>query len=330
MAASDLRAGIEPSARPSSGPDLVRVLIAFSALTASATSASAQADTLLQHIALDEVVISAQAEGFDVEAFVKRVRTDTTFHKAFLHTRYHPHVVRSEARVRRQDEREMATLHRRAHLLRDGKNAALVIDSVAEAGRLRDRKGRFRYLTIEMYDDVFFPKGSFPADNTVAGRELDVQRGSRIEKYKGELKKFMFDPGTEIASVPMIGRKLALFSPEMAPLYDFRIWADERGGRPCWVFSAAAKPEHREGRTVIKTMDTWFDQETNDVLARSYRIAHSALFLDFDITISVRNIRIGEALVPVRVQYDGDWDIPFEQRELVRFWLEYTDWRPVP
>ncbi len=65
----------------------------------------AQPDTLLKHIALDEVVISAQATGFDVEAFVRRVRTDTTFHKAFLNTRVHPHRVRSDVRVRRKDER---------------------------------------------------------------------------------------------------------------------------------------------------------------------------------------------------------------------------------
>ncbi|HRD53092.1 MAG TPA: hypothetical protein PKY96_10650 [Flavobacteriales bacterium] len=295
-----------------------------------ASGVAAQTDTLLKHIALDEVVISAQADGFDVNAFVQRVRTDTTFHKAFLNTRTYPHTVRSEAVVRRKDERESASVHRRARLVRAGKSATLAMDSVSERGKLRDRKGRFRYLTIEMYDDVFFPKGSFPADNTVAGRRLEVERGSRFEKYKGELKKFMFDPGTEIASVPFIGRKLALFSPEMAPLYDFRIWSDSRGNRPCWVFSAAAKPEHRDGRTVIKTMDTWFDQETGDVLARSYRIAHSAIFLDFDISISVRNIRIGDALVPVRVSYDGDWDIPFEQRELVRFWLEYSDWKTEP
>ncbi|MBK8497369.1 MAG: hypothetical protein IPL52_00795 [Flavobacteriales bacterium] len=286
----------------------------------------AQPDTLLKHIALDEVVISAQATGFDVDAFVRRVRTDTSFHKAFLNTRFHPHHVRSEVRVRRKDEREAATLYRRGRLIREGRNAQLAIDSLAEHGRLRDRKGGFRYLTVEMYDDVFFPKGTFPADNTVAGRKLVVERGSRFEKYKGELKKFMFDPGTEIASVPFIGDKLALFSPEMAPLYDFRIWSDMKGDRPCWVFSADAKPEFRDGRTVIKTMDTWFDRETNEVLARTYRIAHASIFLDFDIRINVRNVSLHGQLVPVRVDYDGDWDIPFQQRELVRFWLEYTNW----
>lgn len=308
----------------------VRALFALLALLPAVHGLRAQPDTLLRHIALDEVVVSAQAEGFDVAAFVRRVRTDTTFHKAFLNTRHHPHLVRSEVRVRAKGDRETATMYRRARLVRDGRRAEQRVDSLREAGRLRDRKGEHRYLTVEMYDDVFFPKGAFIADNTVAGRKLEVERGSRFEKYKGELRKFMFDPGTEIASVPFIGDKLALFSPEMAPLYDFRIWADERGGRPCWVFSAQAKPGFRDGRTVIKTMDTWFDQGTGDVLARGYRIAHASVLLDFDITIHVRNARIGDALVPVRVDYDGDWDIPFKQRELVRFWLEYGDWQPLP
>jgi hypothetical protein len=295
----------------------------------AATHAFAQPDTLLKHIQLDEVVISAQAAGFDVEAFVRQVRTDTTFHKAFLNTRYHPNRVVGDLRVRRKGERETASLYREARLHREGRKARMTIEVERTTGRVRDRKGRFQHLTVEMYDDVFFPKGSFTADNTVAHRRLEVTRGSRFEKYRSELKKFMFDPGSEIASVPFIGHKLALFDPHMAPLYDFRIWADVREGRPCWVFSAEAKPKYRDGRTVIKTMDTWFDRETGAVLARNYRIANSTIFLDFDITISVANTLLGEELVPVRVHYDGDWDIPFQARELVRFSLDYSEWELV-
>jgi hypothetical protein len=290
----------------------------------------AQPDTLLKHIQLDEVVISAKASGFDVDAFVRQVREDTSFYKAFLNTRYHPNSVRSEVRVRNKGENETASMYREGRLTRSGALANLAIQEERITGKLRDRKGEFRFLTVEMYDDVFFPKGSFHASNSVAARKLEVERGSRFEKYKSELKKFMFDPGSEIASVPFIGHKLALFEPEMAPLYDFRIWSDTRNGRECWVFSAEAKPEFRDGRTVIKTMDTWFDQETGDVLARNYRIMNSSLVLDFDITIKVQNVVVDGALVPQRVDYDGDWDIPFKKRELVRFWLEYRDWEIVP
>ena len=289
----------------------------------------AQPDTLLKHIQLDEFVVSAQATGFSVEAFMRQVREDTTFHKAFLNTRYHPHYMTSGLVVRNKGEKEMATLYRETALVREGRKARQLINKEESSGKLRDRKGEFRYLTAEMYDDVFFPKGSFTADNTVAARKLDVERGSRFEKYKSELKKFMFDPGSEIASVPLIGHKLALFEPHMAPLYDFRIWSDTRNGRDCWVFSADAKPGYRDGRTVIKTMDTWFDQDSGEVLARQYRIANSSLILDFDITIKVENRQVDGALVPVRVDYDGDWNIPFKKRELVKFWLLYGGWKVV-
>lgn len=298
-------------------------------LWCAAVPSMAQPDTLLKHITLDEVVITAQAGGFDVQAFVQQVRTDTTFHKAFLNTRYHPHRMRSAVVVRNKGEAEVASMQRKVRLERTGREARQVIEEEQVQGRLRDRKGEFRYLTVEMYDDVFFPKGRYVANNTVAARKLEIERGSRFEKYKSELKKFMFDPGSEIASVPLIGHKLALFDPAMAPLYDFRIWSDTRGDRPCWVFSADAKPEFRDGRTVIKNMDTWFDQGTGEVLARNYRIAHSSLVLDFDIAIRVENASIHGALVPVRVDYEGDWDIPFKKRELVKFWLQYSEWQIV-
>lgn len=301
----------------------VIVLFACSAVLGS----YAQVDRIATKVELDEVVITAQKEGFNVEAFIQQVMDDTTFHKAFLNTRYHPHRLRSALKVRAKDEQETATLYRTGHLHRNGDKVWLQLDTVHESGKLRNRDSTFRYLTAEMYDEVFFPKGEIIADNTVASRKLELHRGSKLDKYKSELKKFMFDPGSEIASVPFIGHKLALFNDDMAPLYDFRISADERNGHQCWVFSAEAKPEFRDGRTVIKKMDTWFDHVTNNVIARTYRIAHSSVILDFDITIRVENTIIDDALVPTLVDYDGDWDIPMKKRELVRFVLNYSGWR---
>jgi len=41
----------------------------------------------------------------------------------------------------------------------------------------------------------------------------------------------------------------------------------------------------------------------------------------------VENAIIDGALVPTLVDYDGDWDIPMKKRELVRFVLDYSEWR---
>lgn len=297
-----------------------------------AVHAQGEVDTMMNVIQLGDLVIRAQGNGFNVEGFVQQVMDDTTFQHAFLNTRYHPHRVKSLFRVRNKDERETASLYRRGRLVREGPVARIELDSVSEQGRLRERDGDLRYLTAEMYDDVFFPKGSWTASNRIAQRQQEIDRSSRFDKYKSELKKFMFNPGQEIASVPMIGDKLALFDQEMMPFYDYRIDQGFRSGYSCWVFSAVAKDTvdgdpADEDDTVIKRMFTWFDQSSMQVIAREYRIAHASLILDFDISITVDNTLVSGDLVPVKVTYDGVWDIPFKKREIVRFFLDYSDWQ---
>jgi len=291
-------------------------------------------EEVIKRIQLAEFVVHRQAEGFDLQGFMTQVMNDTTFYHAFLNTRYQPHLVYSALVVRNKKEREAASLYRRGRLVRDGKYAELVLDSVAEHGRLREKNGDLRYLTAEMYDDVFFPKSRYIASNRIADRTLELNRTSRFEKYKSELKKFMFNPGQEIASVPMIGDKLDIFDPEIAQYYDYMLDSDYRDGRSCWVFTALAKDSVNgkgadEDDTVIKRMVTWFDDQNMNVLAREYRIAHRSILLDFDISIRVENTVVNGELVPVQVRYEGDWDIPFKQREIVRFSLAYGGWEIV-
>ena len=292
-------------------------------------------DEVIKHIQLAEFVVHRQAEGFDLEGFMTQVIQDTTFYHAFLNTKVHPHRVKSRLRVRNKDEKETASLYRSGHLIRDGQLAELVLDSVSETGKLRENDGDFRYLTAEMYDDVFFPKGRYTANNRIADRTLELDRSSRFEKYKSELKKFMFNPGQEIASVPFIGDQLDIFDPAMVPFYDYKLDSDYRNGHSCWVFTAVARDSVNgrradEDDTVIKRMVTWFDDTNMNVLAREYRLAHASMILDFDITMHVENTEVSGELVPTLVNYEGDWDIPLKKRELVRFHLEMDDWSIAP
>ncbi|HMU14905.1 MAG: hypothetical protein JST41_02960 [Bacteroidetes bacterium] len=300
-------------------------------LDALMVRAQTDVDTIVNVYQLGEVVVHGGAQGLQLEGFFRQVMEDTTFYHAFLNTKYHAHAVESELRVRDKKSRETAGLYRKGRMVRTGPMAELVLDSVREIGKLRDRNGGIRFLTAEMYDDVFFPKGQWRASNRIAAREQEISRASRFDKYKSELKKFMFNPGQEIASVPFIGDKLDIFDPDMAPLYDYSVGSGFRDGRPCWLFTAVARDQvggrpADEDDTVIKRMLTWFGQGTMNVLAREYRMRSSGILLDFDISIRVSNAIVNGDLVPMRVDYDGDWDIPFKKRELVRFNLMYEDW----
>ncbi|MBK7103595.1 MAG: hypothetical protein IPH63_17715 [Flavobacteriales bacterium] len=114
---------------------------------------------MLKHITLDEVVISAQASGFSVERFVRQVMDDTTFQHAFLNTKYHPHTLVSDLRVRNKQETATAAMFRSGRLVRDGALAELVLDSVVEKGKAA-QAGRF--IPLPHRGDVrrcFLPQG---------------------------------------------------------------------------------------------------------------------------------------------------------------------------
>lgn len=260
---------------------------------------------------------------------------DTTFHHALLNTRYYAHRVESDLHVLDKHQEESASLFRQAHLVRTGALAGLVMDSVHETGPLREKDGHMRLLTAGMYDDVFFPRGTWVATNRIVPHAERTGREDRFARYKRELKEFMFDPGKEIASVPIVGDKLALFDPGMAPLYEHTVSNGFRNGRPCWVFSVVARDsvngkEADPDDIVIERMITWFDQQNMQVSAREYHLAYSSLLLDMDIRVRVDNTVVNDELVPLSVHYEGFWDIPFHKVERARFDLQFTDWQVPP
>lgn len=308
-----------------------RALAILACICGCVPAVTAQSDTLIHVYQLGDVVVHAHEPGNRYEGFIQQVMQDTSFHHAFLNTRFYPHRLTGDLRVRDRKEKRRARWLRWAHLERRGAIAELITDSVLEEGNLRKADDEARSFTVRMFADVFYPEGPFVAHHAVGQKEIGLVRGSRMEKYRSELKKFMFNPGQEIASVPFIGDKLALYSPEMAPLYEHSIATEMRDGRPCLLFSSIArdtvdgKPADPDD-TVIARMTTWFDQETFHVVERSYRLRRASMLVDFDITIHVRNAVIGTEVVPSRVEYDGRWDIPFERAEDVRFLLTYSDW----
>lgn len=294
-------------------------------------NAQVEEDTLTHTYILGAVVIHGRAEGLNLEGFMEQVKKDTTFLHAFLNLRYWPHAIEGDLNVQNKGERDVATLYRSGALERQGERATLKVDSTAEGGRLRKRNGTMRYITAELFDDLFFPEGTWVADNTVATYEQRSGATGRIGRYKAELKKFMFNPGQEIAGLPLIGNKMALFEPDMVPYYELGIDQEFRSGQACWRFTALAKDSvegrpARDNATVIKHMTTWFDQATMQVIAREYRIAHNSMVMDFDISIHVDNALVNGELVPMRIRYDGDWNIPLRKRELVQFWLKMSGW----
>lgn len=278
-------------------------------------------------VTMDEFVVSAGLEDFNAEDFIDQVINDTTFYQAFLNLKYYPHRVNSEIQVFHKNESQKGKMYREAVQRRNLDNEMWIdVQYEKTNGRIKKRNGEWKYLTAEMYDDVFFPNEREKVDNKIRTKEQELVGGSKLEKHKAQLKKMLFNPGQEIDNVPFIGDKLAIFDAEMVPYYDYSIFTyNWKDSIPTIAFSQYVK-KGEEDEVVIRDMTSYFHKDTRDVIAREYRLAHNTIFFDFDISIKVENRLVEGEIVPVRIDYDGAWDIPFKKPEIIRFYLECFDY----
>jgi hypothetical protein len=285
--------------------------------------AQAQEDDIAKVVTMDEFVVSAAIENFDVNDFVAQVVEDTSFYQAFLNLKYFPHDIKGAMVVYDKDETTYATLQRKARQFLNLEEEKWVeITYEKTNGRIKKRNGEWRYLTAEVYDDVFFPTEKEVVSNRMVKKEQALVSGSKIEKHKAQLKKMLFNPGQPIENVPFIGDKLAIFSQEMVPFYDYSIFLyDYQDTIPCIAFSCYVK-EGMEDEVVIRDMTSYFHLDTREVIARAYRLAHKTILFDFDISIEVENAYAGQWLVPRMVSYDGFWNVPFKKPEIISFKME--------
>lgn len=281
---------------------------------------------VVKAVTLDEFVVSAGLDNFSVADFVDQVMNDTTFYQAFLNLKYFPHEIKSAMVVFEKNEEERATIQRKAiqHLSDDDK-MHVEITYENSNGKLKNRKGEWKYLTAEMYDDLFFPTTPHPVSNRIDSKEQELVSGSKMEKHKAQLKRMMFNPGAEIENVPFIGDKMAIFEDHMVPYYDYNIFMATWQGEQCIAFSCFAK-EGMEKETVIQDLTTYFDIDSKEVLGREYRLAHNTLVFDFDIRMKVENKQQDGWLLPTKIWYSGYWNALFMKREIITFELQCTDY----
>lgn len=276
-------------------------------------------------VTLSEFIVESEPD-LNHEDFITRVITDSSFYQAYINMRFYPHDFKSELVVFNKGEEVQGELYREATLHRFDRMAWVTIDEERTNGKLFNRKGEHKYLTAEMFDEVFFPKEKFYPTTEIHNMEQEVVTGSRIDKYKSQLKKMLFNPGQEIAHIPLIGNKVEIFSDEMIQYYDFHIYQIEYEGREVYAFDISEKEGNKSNDTVIKSMISYFDKETMNVVMREYVLQNDVLVFDFDIKIQVFNQIINGIPVPKKMVYDGNWNMIFKKPETIRFQLDFMNY----
>ncbi len=276
-------------------------------------------------IQLDSLVVTATRKGFDVDDFIKMVQEDESFYKAFRNIRTLTYTSDNDLKMFSKKGKIKASLKNTIQQTSDGRCRTMETINPEIAGKYYKRKKKIRYYTAKMHDRLFFTYGKVCESDRIEDQEglEDSKNLSGMSKHINELKKLIFYPGQK-ADVPFIGKKTAIFEEKMAKYYDFSISSKiYKSETDCYVFLAKVKDGTKRDKTVIKYMETFFDKKTFQVIARNYHLAHSGAMFDFDVKMDISLKTIGEKYVPEFIAYDGQWDIPFNKREISKFNISF-------
>ena len=311
---------------------MIRFLIFCLALTFAGLSARAQSDSTLYNfgdfggiIYLDSLVVTASRQGFDVPDFIRMVREDQTFYQAFRNLRFLSYSSENSIELYDKKDRPKASFQSTIRQQAEGLCRSMEVREEQTTGNFYKRKKKYRYYTAKLYDRLFFTHQP-TCEKSRESREDPGAKG--MDKHVRELKKLIFRPGSK-ADVPLIGNRTAIFDPAMSPYYDFRIQSRAyKGGIDCYVFTAEVKEEfqiRKKGKTVIKFLETYFDKNTFQVIARNYRLAYRGTLFDFDVQMEIELRQLGGQYAPEYIRYDGFWNIPGRKPEIAQFDIRFYE-----
>lgn len=295
-------------------------LIALVFLTTFRQYVSAQdSDTSVMgmRVMMDEVVIKSARNGWDVAAFIRKMKDDTTFYKAFLRLRVTSYTSDNEIHIFDEDNIVAASLENRTEQTVVANCRTVSISHEKVTGDYYDRKRQPRYYTAELFQNIFFRprKHECGMSDAIAGSHS--AKGS-LEKHKEQLKQLIFNPGSKVDGIPFVGKKASVFDEEVSEHYDFRLRYTMYEGEECYFFQAVPKDAYRD-KVVYNRLDTWFRTSDFSIVARDYSLSYHTMLYDFDVDMKVRLEKSKGQLVPSRIDYRGNWHVFSKKRERAVF-----------
>lgn len=271
-----------------------------------------------QPIKMDNVVVSAVRKGWDVQGFMRRVKNDTTFYKAFRSLHLVSYNAVNDIRVYNIKGKVQASLYSKTRqTVVNGCRTMQVLEEKT-TGDFYDRKRRYNYYTGELYGYLFFTIGTKCGEDDIVAGALKKSGSGKNESNSYKLKQLMFNPGGKVKGIPLMGDKSAIFDPDIARMYEFHLSSEEYDGEDCYVFRAIPKKQYADD-VVYNDFSTWFRKKDYTIVARDYSLSYKAVVYDFDVRMKVRMTWANGKMLPAYIEYDGNWHVFSKGRERVKF-----------
>ena len=276
-------------------------------------------DTVLT-VTIDSA-ITVTSTRLTIESFINEIINDTSFYAAFRNMK--KYTFTAENRVFTYDKKNEVEgkIYRRIYHNNNGPYKMQFLDKKDE-GKVYKRNGKYSLYTVEMFDYIFM--NAYNSD-FIPSAPVTGAKGESNESYKDKLKTLIFSPGRPIKGVPFIGSKTQIFTPNMRQYYDYSFY---RGtyldSIPVYRFKVAMKPglsNWTKDGLMIKELTTIFDMRNFQILGRYVDMKYDNMAFDFDVQMYIELGYFGEdqTLLPTKVTYQGNWDIPFKREERASF-----------
>ena len=221
-----------------------------------------------QPVQLDSFVIST---GFDVNAFIARVRADTTFYKAFKSMRLIPYSAKNNILVFGKSRDTLASMNSKTRQQIVNGCRSTVNDEEQITGDFYKRNGDYNYYTAGLFAHLFFAPVPKCDENDIVAGSLEVKGDGQMAKSEYQLKQLIFNPGSKIDGVPFMGSRESIFDPDEARKYDFKIARESFDGFNCYVFIITPKSGY-ERKVIFNELTTWFRVSDYSIVARNYSL----------------------------------------------------------
>jgi hypothetical protein len=275
----------------------------------------------IRTIVIDSAV-NIRSHRLNAQDFIDAIVKDTSFYKAFRNMKRYSFLAENRIYTYDKQNKVDGKIYRKVKHTIAGHSHKTEYLVKRDSGNVVKKNGKYQLYTVEMFDYIF--DNAYNSDFVKDEHPLtEGKNGS----YKDKLKTLIFEPGRKIKGIPFLSAKTEIFGPDMRQFYYYEF---ARGhyldSIPVYRFKVIRKPSTAKGDVMIQEMTTIFDMRNFKILGRYVDMKYSNFILSFDIQMNIELNRFNGELLPAKVSYQGNWDIPFHKTERASFLILQKDY----
>ncbi len=279
-------------------------------------------------IVIDSAVATIRGRsGLNAQDFIDQIVRDTSFYEAFRNMKKYAFTAENRVYTYDKNDKVDGKIYRKLKHSNVAGTHKIQYLVKRDSGQVYKRNGKYELYTTEMFDYIFM--NAYNSDFVQGGDSPNA--GGKNESYKDKLKTLIFSPGRPVSGIPFISKKTEIFSPEMRNLYRY----DFAKGTyldsiPVYRFKVIQRPslnQDQKDEVMIKELTTIFDRRNFQILGRYVDMKFKNMVMDFNVQMNIELNRFGGELLPTKISYQGNWDVPFHKEERASFLVLHKDYQ---